>query len=224
MVGFKPTYGEIGRGGVMPLAWSIDTIGVHARSVEDAALLIAVLAGHEPSDPTSPAHPSSVYFAEPEEASRIHLGSFATTSTNGPRRGPGTHRLIVVTLGKAGAQVEEVSPPADLILAHSAHRVVAFWSAPRSTRISMPSTPNNGAEAEGIDRLGMVTPAVSYVQAQRVRSRLVHQLRGLFEQFDALIIPSRRAARQQICQPQATRLSRSPGPSAVFPPSRYRQE
>ena len=50
VVGFKPTYGLIPRTGVLMLAEPLDTVGVFARSVSDAALLADVLAGHDPND------------------------------------------------------------------------------------------------------------------------------------------------------------------------------
>jgi aspartyl-tRNA(Asn)/glutamyl-tRNA(Gln) amidotransferase subunit A len=43
LVGYKPTYGLISRHGVMPLSWTIDTVGVITRTVEDAALLASSL-------------------------------------------------------------------------------------------------------------------------------------------------------------------------------------
>ncbi|MFD1881226.1 amidase [Paracoccus pacificus] len=52
-VGFKPTYGLIGRTGVLAQSPFLDTVGVFARSVEDAALLAEVLAGHDPQDAAS---------------------------------------------------------------------------------------------------------------------------------------------------------------------------
>ncbi len=52
--GFKPTYGRISRFGVTSMASSWDTIGSFTRSVEDAALLLNILAGHDPYDATTP--------------------------------------------------------------------------------------------------------------------------------------------------------------------------
>jgi Asp-tRNA(Asn)/Glu-tRNA(Gln) amidotransferase A subunit family amidase len=52
-VGFKPTHGRISAAGVTPLAWSLDHVGVLCRSVEDAALALSVMAGHDPADPHS---------------------------------------------------------------------------------------------------------------------------------------------------------------------------
>ena len=53
IVGFKPTYGLVSARGVMPLSWSLDHIGPMARSVTDAALILAAIAGYDPADPTS---------------------------------------------------------------------------------------------------------------------------------------------------------------------------
>ena len=52
-VGIKPTYGRVSRRGVFPLSWTLDHIGPLTRSVEDAAITLQVLAGHDPRDPAS---------------------------------------------------------------------------------------------------------------------------------------------------------------------------
>jgi len=52
-VGFKPTYGRVSRYGLIALASSLDQIGPFARSVRDAADLLAVIEGRDPNDPTS---------------------------------------------------------------------------------------------------------------------------------------------------------------------------
>lgn len=53
VVGLKPTYGMVSTRGVIPLAWSLDHVGVIARSVDDAAAVFAAIAGHDPLDPSS---------------------------------------------------------------------------------------------------------------------------------------------------------------------------
>lgn len=63
-VGFKPTYGRISRFGVSAMASSWDTIGTFTRSVEDAALLLNILAGHDPYDATTPQVPVPDYAKE----------------------------------------------------------------------------------------------------------------------------------------------------------------
>ena len=53
LVGVKPSYGMISNRGVIPVAWSLDHVGIITRSVTDAALMLAGLAGHDPLDPAS---------------------------------------------------------------------------------------------------------------------------------------------------------------------------
>ena len=53
IVGLKPTYGVISRRGVVPLSFTLDHAGPLTRTVEDCALAMQVLAGHDPGDPGS---------------------------------------------------------------------------------------------------------------------------------------------------------------------------
>ena len=53
VVGMKPTFGRVSKRGVFPLSWTLDHVGPVTRTVEDNALLLNVLAGHDPADPYS---------------------------------------------------------------------------------------------------------------------------------------------------------------------------
>lgn len=53
VVGMKPTFGRVGKHGVFPLAWTLDHVGPLTRTVEDNALILNALAGHDPQDPYS---------------------------------------------------------------------------------------------------------------------------------------------------------------------------
>jgi aspartyl-tRNA(Asn)/glutamyl-tRNA(Gln) amidotransferase subunit A len=50
VVGMKPTFGRVSKTGVFPLAWSLDHVGPITRTVEDNALMLNALAGHDPED------------------------------------------------------------------------------------------------------------------------------------------------------------------------------
>src|SRR6266704_6720486 len=54
VTGLKPTYGRVSRYGVLPLAYSLDHVGPLAWTVEDCAILLQAMAGHDPRDPASP--------------------------------------------------------------------------------------------------------------------------------------------------------------------------
>ncbi len=61
--GVKPTYGRVSRAGAMPLSFSLDTVGPLARTVEDCALLLQVIAGPDQRDPTCDTRPVPDYVA-----------------------------------------------------------------------------------------------------------------------------------------------------------------
>ena len=61
--GIKPTYGRVSRFGCLPLSWSLDHVGPIARTAEDCARALQVLAGHDPLDPTSANRPVPNYLA-----------------------------------------------------------------------------------------------------------------------------------------------------------------
>jgi aspartyl-tRNA(Asn)/glutamyl-tRNA(Gln) amidotransferase subunit A len=58
VVGMKPTFGRVSKHGVFPLSWTLDHVGPLTRTVEDNALILNVLAGHDPKDPYSANRPA----------------------------------------------------------------------------------------------------------------------------------------------------------------------
>src|SRR5580692_4109333 len=63
LAGLKPTYGRVSRRGVFPLSYSLDHCGPLTRTVEDCALMMQALAGHDPLDPASADEPVPDYAA-----------------------------------------------------------------------------------------------------------------------------------------------------------------
>jgi len=61
LVGLKPTLGRVSRRGVIPYSWTLDHVGVLARTVADAALILEAIAGHDPLDSASADHPVGSY-------------------------------------------------------------------------------------------------------------------------------------------------------------------
>src|SRR5258708_2772825 len=57
VIGMKPTYGTVSRAGVFPLAFSLDNVGPLTRTVEDNAIMLQAIAGHDPPDPASVRRP-----------------------------------------------------------------------------------------------------------------------------------------------------------------------
>lgn len=70
IVGIKPTYGVVSRRGVFPLSFTLDHIGPMTRNVEDNALMLSVIAGHDPLDPGSAATHNGHYASGLETGAR----------------------------------------------------------------------------------------------------------------------------------------------------------
>lgn len=181
VVGFKPSYGQVSHSGVIPVAWSIDTVGFQARTVRDVALLSGVLSGTGAPGSSAP----------PDHAGAPRIGLirdyFYELCDEPVRRNTDD---VAEQLARAGATVEEIHPGVDFSLLHAAHRTVTFAECAavhedlyrrRGTEMS--------EKLRTLIELGLVTPAVSYVQAQRVRARLAAGLQRELERVDAVLMP-----------------------------------
>ncbi len=113
-IGYKPTYGLVSRSGVVAMASSLDTIGPLALSVEDAALVLDIVAGRDSLDSTTIA-PDSAGYVLPHDAFNlqgVRIGVIAEYMGEGLE--PGVRAQIetaIATLKAAGAQIEEISLP-----------------------------------------------------------------------------------------------------------------
>ena len=123
IVGMKPTYGRVSRFGVVAYASSLDQVGPLASSVEDIALLLEAIAGHDPRDSTSldvpvPAYSENV--RKPLTGLRIgwvreHFGPGLDGEVEG------AVRAALETYQALGATLQEVSLP------HSKYAVAAYY-------------------------------------------------------------------------------------------------
>ncbi len=89
VVGIRPTIGRVSNHAVIPLAWSMDTVGPMCRTVEDCAIMFNVVAGHDPKDQGSAAVPV-----------RLHRGPESRRRGAAHRRHP---RLLLLPPAAAGA-------------------------------------------------------------------------------------------------------------------------
>ncbi len=188
VVGLKPTFGLVSRHGVVPLAWSFDTVGPIARSVADAALLLSVLAGPDPQDPLTGRSAPCAYRVMPAPpAFRI-----------GRLRGPlfddgldaevgGALERACALLSRAGGRVEEVGVEAALA-GQAAQTTILFAEASTYHRRAYPGRLGEyGPDVRELLVAGATIPATAYVDAQRVQGVVIREIRRLLADFDALI-------------------------------------
>ena len=126
IVGFKPTYGRISRYGVIPVSWCLDHVGILVRSVEDAALVLQAIAGHDAHDPGSLAQPVGNYVAAVQQAEQPpRLGvvrQFFFEQADAETQHHTDQALA--RLASAGASIREVALPPSFVTVLAAHRII----------------------------------------------------------------------------------------------------
>ena len=190
--GLKPTYGRVSRAGVTPLGWSLDHVGPMARTVEDLALLLGVMAGHDPADPTSARLPVPDYAAalgRPLAGLRVGVPrDFCFRVVDSAVAAAFEAALGTLTAG--GVAVRDVTLPAlehagpalgALILAEAGAALPAILG-PRRARVSI--------ELAIYLELGKVISARHYLAAQRLRTRLYEEARAALVTVDLLATPA----------------------------------
>jgi aspartyl-tRNA(Asn)/glutamyl-tRNA(Gln) amidotransferase subunit A len=215
VVGLKPTYGLVSRYGLIAFASSLDQIGPFSTTVADAALLLDVIAGHDPHDSTSIPEPVPSYSDTLDrgvEGLRIGL----ITELMGDGIAPDVAarvREAAAALQAAGARVGEASVPAAL-LGLSAYYLIAPAEASSNlarydgvryglrvdaptTGEMMTATRTAGFGAEVKRRIMLGTYALSagyydayYGKALKVRTLIIRDFAAAYEHFDLLLSPT----------------------------------
>jgi aspartyl-tRNA(Asn)/glutamyl-tRNA(Gln) amidotransferase subunit A len=219
VVGVKPTYGGSSRYGLVAFSSSLDTPGPFARTVLDAALLHATIAGHDPLDATSINEPVPpvVEAARNADVAGMRIGVVRELSGEGYQPGVEQRfREAVEVLTGLGADVVEVSCP------HFAYALPAYYliapsecssnlarfdgmryglrigdDGTASAEEVMALTRAAGFGAEVKRRIILGTYALSsgyydayYGQAQKVRTLISRDFTAAFEQADVLVSPT----------------------------------
>jgi aspartyl-tRNA(Asn)/glutamyl-tRNA(Gln) amidotransferase subunit A len=206
IVGIKPTYGRVSRAGVMPLAWSLDTIGPMTRSCEDAALMLGVLAGHDPADPASSRAAVPDYAAGLAQGARgLRVGVIRTTFFDALE--PGVRAAVEAAaqaLPGLGVAVEEVRLPR---MVHAAPATFAIISA-EAMAVHEPwlrtRAADYGADVRTRLEAGQFVLATQYLKAQRARQVIAAEVDAVLRTFDALLLPTTPVAAPRVTDQRVT--------------------
>jgi len=206
VVGLKPTYGRVSRHGVVPLSWSLDHVGPLAKSVEDAALMLGVLAGRDDRDPTSSARRVDNYRTALRRSPRgLRVGipreHFFDVVSDEMRA---AFDAAVATLKRLGMRLTPVSIPS-LPQASVAELAIMMPEASAYHARSLRNRPDDfGADVRGFLELGRLVPASAMVAAQRLRARLAAECAAVFHRVDALVVPSMAVSAPRIADSTVT--------------------
>lgn len=174
VVGVKPTMGRLSRYGVIPDAWSLDTMGYFCRSVEDAALLLKVMSGQDPKDPSSSSLPVPDYTkAARRRVAKPRIGLMRQFFLDRADPEMAAHiEQVARRLKKAGASVREVRVDMDFDTLQYAHRIVMAVEGAAVHQADFAKRPDDYArDVRRWVEMGQLVPGVTYVNAQRVRGR-----------------------------------------------------
>lgn len=190
-VGLKPTYGLVSRRGGLPLAWSLDHVGPMARQVEDIALGLQIIAGHDSKDPSSANCKSEDYITSLKGDMNGLVIGLPTTFFYEDMRKDVKEAVLKAVKGMEtlGASVREIDIPG-IIEADIAAFTVLFSEASTCLEAHARNRPQDvGEEVMAGIRLGMTIPATRYIHALRVRTKLIDVLADVFSQVDLLVVP-----------------------------------
>ncbi len=193
IVGLKPTYGRISLLGVIALGWSLDTVGILARSTEDTALLLQAMAGHDPGDPASSTEPVPDYLGGLERLERPpHIGLVRDFFYERAQEGVRAHTdAIAQRLAKAGAVVDEIELPASFIDNEAAGNVTFKVEAAAVHEADFRAGPHRYPPlTRAMIEEGMEISAVEYAQSQRVRAEFRRDIKETLGKVDVLLTPS----------------------------------
>jgi aspartyl-tRNA(Asn)/glutamyl-tRNA(Gln) amidotransferase subunit A len=190
-VGLKPTYGRVSRFGVLPLAYTLDHVGPLTRSVRDAALVLNVIAGHDPKDPSSSRHPVVDYVPDEDCSIRgLRLGF-----PEGPffdELQPDVESAVRGALARAaalGAEVKPVRLP-DIEALNAVARVILLAEAAAVNEPYLDDRKRFGRDVLALFDQGRLLAATDYVNAQRLRRKIIEEFRQVWSQVDCLLTPT----------------------------------
>ena len=191
VVGLKPTCGRISRYGMLPAAWSLDAVGVFARTVVGAATLTRALMGRDPRDPFSSRRPV------PEELTGI-AGGVNGLRVGVPRayladvdpEGLAAFEAALETFRRLGAKVEDLPLPGVRFAAVTS-TVVASSETTAYHRQWLAERPQDyGADVRGRLYLGVTIGASEYLLGQRARRLIAGEIREALSRVDLLAAPT----------------------------------
>ena len=194
VAGMKPTYGLVSRRGVIPLAYSLDHIGPLTRTVRDNALLLDLMAGHDPLDPGSSARSVDRYTAELDRGvKKLRIGVIRHFYADDMRADPEVAAGIeaaVEKLAGLGAKVSEIrTAPLGEYLA--VNRTILTSEAFAAHEKWMRERPQDyGALARERLMAGAFVRAADYVNATRVRRKMAEAFHALFSGIDVIVTAS----------------------------------
>ncbi|MBV8896074.1 MAG: amidase [Acidobacteriaceae bacterium] len=193
VTGLRPTYGLVSRHGCMALSWTLDKIGVLARTAEDCALVLRSIAGGDEADPAS-ARKSFYYtpqYYRPTSDLNVGYAEIDWSEwPDEPLRPAFANALSVVK--SLGGHMTETKLP-DFPYGPVIGTIIDSEGASVFEQLIRSGQINQLADQSQIDGLkaSMTYSALDYLKAMRVRAQIQAAFREMFAGLDLLVAPTR---------------------------------
>jgi aspartyl-tRNA(Asn)/glutamyl-tRNA(Gln) amidotransferase subunit A len=196
IVGLKPTYGRVSRYGVTSLSWTLDHVGPMARTVADVARALQVIAGKDSRDRTAASVPVPDYskaLAQSVKGVRIgvpteHFFTHVSAESNAAQQ------AALNLLKEQGAVLVDVKVANAALCSTASSVILSSESAAfHRTRLKQHADLLDPLVRERLEA-GSGNSAVDYIQALRLRTVLMNEMRRVFQVCDALMLPAGNAA------------------------------
>ena len=191
IVGLKPTYGRVSRAGLTPLSWCLDHPGPMVRTVEDAALTMNVIAGHDPRDHATSEAPVPDYTtALTGDIRGLRIGvvkEYFETEID-PSVAELTQQAIAV-LGELGAEIVDVSLPLYEYAQPISNAILSAEATAAHRDVLLSDGDKMYPQVRERLEEGLFISAAEYLRAQQARQVFCQQVAGLLESVDLLAGP-----------------------------------
>jgi len=215
VTGLKTTWGRISRAGAMPLSQSLDTVGPLARTAEDCALLLGLMAGADPLDPTAAAGPVPDYAAATRQSIKgLRIG--VPTAFYVDDLDPEVAKILddtIAILKHEGATIVQVELPDQRQLSAACQLVLAVEAATFHKRWLIERPGDYGPQVLMRLQNGLAIPGVSYLEAMRWRGPALAAFNAAVAGVDAMIAPVAPVPAPTIAESD---VGNSPGAEAVI--------
>ncbi|WP_298720998.1 amidase [uncultured Ferrovibrio sp.] len=192
LVGMKPTWGRVSRAACMPLSYSLDTVGPLTRRVEDNALLLEILAGADPRDPTASSRPVDRYLAAARSGAVRGMKLAVPRAYFWDKLNKASAESLEATLktfAKLGVKIIEITPP-DMEMITSAAMVMMSAEAAALHAPWLRTRPHlYSDQVRARLENGLALSALDYIDAQRWRGEAVAAFVKAMNGADAIFAP-----------------------------------
>ncbi|MBV9084291.1 MAG: amidase [Acidobacteriaceae bacterium] len=203
ITGLRPTYGLVSRHGAMALSWTLDKVGVLARSADDCGLVLHEIAGGDTDDPGS-AHKSfhyrPKYYGDIKELKIGYAEIDFAEWPDEPMRPAFANALAAVK--SIGAQMTETTLP-DFPYGPIIGTIIDSEGASVFEQLIRSGAVDQLADLSQIDGLkaSLTYSAVDYLKAMRIRTQIRAAFNELFSTVDLLLAPTRFSLPERADQP-----------------------